>query len=82
MDMNYYLNNHMKQIKKTMHYTCRAFYICYFNFMLITDKMFNQLEFPTDLSITIDVGFGVDAPVIGKHFPYILNLNDGYIRNN
>lgn len=50
--------------------------------MLITDKMFNQLEFPTDLSITIDVGFGVDAPVIGKHFPYILNLKDGYIRNN
>lgn len=26
--------------------------------------MFNQLQFPTNLNITTDVGFGVDAPVI------------------
>lgn len=44
------------------------------SFLLFTDKMFNQLQFPTNLNITTDVGFGVDAPVIGKYVSYVLHF--------
>lgn len=55
-----------------------------FSFAFIADKMFNQLQFPTDINMIIVVAFGVgvDAIVIGNYSSVfiikIMNLKEGF----